>query len=75
MGAIIDVIASIGEFFFNLIGVITFAIDDMITIISGLTEVSRIYPAMIGWLPSSCTAILSTTFFFVIIYKIFGREG
>lgn len=65
--------------FFNLVGsLVTFIIDlfqDLVYVIKLIGVFIVKIPKYIGWLPTTCVALVTVTFSIVVVYKILGREG
>lgn len=81
MGAILDVLAGIGDFFSMignfLVSVVGFVIDmvgDLVYVVSLLAKFAIEIPGYFTWLPDEIVALLMVTFTIVTIYMILGRK-
>lgn len=75
MQTIIDFFKSFIDIVVSLVDFVVQLFKDLIYIIGLLGKFIVQIPQYIGWLPSTCIALLISTFAVVVIYKILGREG
>lgn len=74
MQAIFDIFTQIGDFFTTLFDIVVKLVSDIIYIVELLANLVPNLSVFLGWLPSTCIAILVSTFAVVVIYKVLGRD-
>lgn len=74
MQSIIDFLSSIGDAILAAIDFVISFFGDLIYIIQLTGKFLLQLPGFFSWLPAPVVGVLLTTFAFVVIYKITGRD-
>lgn len=75
MGALFDILSSIGNLIMSVVNFVISTIMDLLYIVQMLTGIMSNMPAYFGWLPSAVVTLLLSIISIAIIYKIIGRDG
>ncbi len=75
MGALIDILKSIGEMITAVFAFIIDFFQDLLYVIQLTGKFLMAIPGYFSWLPGPLLTLLLVIFSIVVIYKILGREG
>lgn len=75
MGAIFDLLKSIGEAILTGFDFLKQFSEDIVYVIKLTAEFVLDIPEYFSWLPTPILSVIVTAFGVVVIYKIIGREG
>lgn len=75
MGAILDLLRSIGDAILTAFDFLKSFFDNTVYVIGLTGEFVSQIPSYFSWLPAPVLSLIVTSFGVVVVYKILGREG